>query len=742
MKRFISIIALITISISACTPNVTETLQVPTQFEVTNTLPSPQVSTTRVPDAKQEASDFLEDWREENYENMYNRLSTLSRDAITLEDFTSRYQDALSAMTAHELNYQITSSLTNPKNAQVGYAVEFKTALVGTISRNMIMNLALEDNVWKVQWEDAMILPELKGGNVLSMDITAPARGNIYDVDGSALVAQSDVVALGITPGLIGEGQDGALTSYLSRLTGLNSDYIYSLYENAGPDWYIPIGETAKSNVDRYYDALVALGGLNMNYYTSRYYFDGGGAAHITGYVQSIFPEELDEYKRNGYRGDEKVGRTGLEAWGEQALIGKKGASLYVVKPDGTVETRIATADSMPSQSIYTTVERDFQSQVEKAMEGFRGAAVVIEINTGRVLALASTPTFDPNLFDPQNYNYGWMLEEMLNPSQNRLLNRATQSAYPLGSVFKIITMAAALETGAFSKESSYFCDSTFTELPGITLYDWTVEKELPASGQLTLPEGLMRSCNPWFWHIGLSLWDLNLPNAVSDMARGFGLGEVTGIGQLPEVSGNIPNPQNQGDAVQLAIGQGTMLVTPLQVASFIAAVGNGGTLYQPQLVEKITPPEGEPTFTFEPIIKGKLPVSEENLTIIQDAMYQVVYNSRGTARPAMLGLQVPIYGKTGTAQNEPLDPHAWFAGFTKLGSENNPDIAVVVLAENSGDGSAIAAPIFRRIVELYFFGQPQRLYPWEASYYVTRTPTPSITETPGPEEPTATPEG
>ncbi len=739
MKRLASIFLLLVFLLSACKPAAVEN-PTPTMDLSTATLPSPVIYTTSTPDAKQAAQEFLEYWHLENYEGMYALLSTLSKDAISLDDFSKRYKDATASMTLTELQYQITSVLTNPRNAQLGYHVDFQTALLGTISRDMLMNLTIEENKWKVQWEEAMILPELKGGNFLSMDITAPARGNIYDIDGNALVAQSDVVALGITPGLIEDGQEGTLISYLSRLTDLNGDYIRSLYANAGPDWYIAVGETAKSNVDRYYDTLSSLGGLNMNYYTSRYYFTGGGAAHITGYVQSIFPEELDEYKRAGYRGDEKVGRTGVEAWGEQALIGKKGASLYVVKPDGTVETRIGSADSMPSQSIYTTVERDFQSEVALALEGFRGAAVVIEMDTGRVLALASSPTYDPNLFDADNYNRGWLLDGMLNPVENRLLNRATQSAYPLGSVFKIITMAAALETQTFTPQSSYYCDSTFTDLPGITLYDWTVEKELPPSGQLTLPEGLMRSCNPWFWHIGLTLWDRNLPNAVADMARGFGLGQPTGIGQLQEVAGNIPTPQNAGDAVQLAIGQGAMLVTPLQVATFIAAVGNGGTLYQPQLVEKIAPPEGDPTFEFTPIIKGKLPVSAENLKVIQDAMFTVNNSSRGTARSAMLGLQIPTFGKTGTAQNEPLDPHAWFAGYTKIGNENRPDIAVVVLAENSGDGSAIAAPIFRRIVELYFFGKPQRLYPWESSYYVTRTPTPLVTETPAP-QPTDTPE-
>jgi len=740
MKRLISLILFLTVIISACTPTSsgTPTLTVPA---LTATLPSPQINTTRSPDVKQAAQAFLNLWAEENYTEMYAMLSRLSKDAFPEDVFTKRYQDTANAMTLVDLTSEVTSALTNPRDAQVGYTVNFETSLVGTIARSMVMNLTMEDNIWKVQWEEGMILPELKGGNYLSMDISAPARGNIYDTDGNALVAQSEVVALGITPGGIGDGQHGALISYLSELTGLNPDFIRSKYEFAGPDWYIPIGETARSNVDRYYSTLSTLGGLNMNYYTSRYYFNGGVAAHITGYVQSIFPEELDEYKRMGYRGDEKVGRTGLEAWGEEVLTGKKGASLYVIRPDGSVETRIGYADSQLSQSIYTTVEEDFQAEVELAINGFRGAVVVLERDTGRVLAMASSPTFDPNLFDPNNFNSGWMLSDMLNPQENRLLNRAAQSAYPLGSVFKIITMAAALETDTFKADDVYYCGHTFTDLEGVTLYDWTYEKELPPSGDLTLSEGLMRSCNPWFYHIGLTMYQRGLTNTIAEMAREFGLGSPTGIGQIDEVAGNIPDTLNEGDSVQLAIGQASMLATPLQVATFIAAVGNGGTLYQPQLVEKIAPADGDPTFEFEPIVSGTLPVTEENLAIIQEAMRSVVANARGTARNAMLGLQIPIYGKTGTAQNPPLRPHAWFAGYTDLGNPDRPDIAVVVLAENAGEGSEIAAPIFRRVIELYYYGRPSRIYPWESSLYVTRTPTSLYTETPRPEQTEETPE-
>ena len=734
MKRLQrSLVLLMLLFLAACSnqkPSIQPTPQ------ATPSLPPPGKFTTQAPPTEPAARAYLEAWSNEDYAKMYTLLTQVSIDALTEEEFSARYRNVAAEAALSGIDTQILSVLTETRTAQVSYRITLHSVLVGDIQRETVMNLSLENGAWRVQWDDALILPELRGGNALRMDFQIPARANIYDRNNRALVAQADATALGLRPDQIDPDQEARLLDELWRLTGMRPDTIKTKYENfpPGTDWYLPLSAVSAEAVQQRERVLSGLSGLLMFPFRSRYYFEGGIAPHVVGYVSAIPAEEVEAYKRRGYRQDERVGRAGLEKWGEQYLSGKRGGALYVVDPSGLVLTKLAESAPAPAQSIHTTLDKDLQIQAQQALAGLQGAIVVLERDSGRVLAMVSSPGFDPNLFEPTNYNSGFQIEELFNPSSIPLLNRATQGQYPLGSVFKIITMAAALESGLYTAESTYDCQHTFTELHGVTLYDWTLEKELPPSGNLTLPEGLMRSCNPYFYHIGRDLYLQGFPTAVSDMARGFGLGQATGIEQVAEEEGLVPDPQSELDATNLAIGQGDFLVTPLQVADFIAAIGNGGTLYRPQVVESITPPDGEPTYTFMPEVRGGLPVSDQTLAIIQEAMVSVVENRRGTAYYIFPNFPIDIAGKTGTAQDEPRDPHAWFAGYTFSERENKPDVAVVVVVENSGEGSEYAAPIFKRILEIYFFGQPRTPYWWESQIGVTRTPTPEGTETATPE--------
>jgi penicillin-binding protein 2 len=242
----------------------------------------------------------------------------------------------------------------------------------------------------------------------------------------------------------------------------------------------------------------------------------------------------------------------------------------------------------------------------------------------------------------------------------------------------------------------------------------------------LTLQEGLMRSCNPYFWHIGNDLYSvLDRPNDIANMARAFGLGSPTGIEQLPEESGQILDPAGPVEAVNQAIGQGDVQVTPLQVARFTAAIANGGTLYRPQVVEKIQPVDGDPVLVFKPEANGTLPLRAENLDILKEAMFMVT-GTTGTAYNNIRGLQFSVAGKTGTAESGSGLPHAWFAGFTNNPATGLPDIAIAVIVENIGQGSDYGVPIFRAMVETYYYGSPQRpFYDFGQIGFPPYTPTP-----------------
>ena len=723
MKHLWQTTIVLLLLLSACTNTVNPAIT-PTGEPSPDVLPTPRIETTPMPDASQTVLDYLEKWNESDYTGMYAMLSPTSRDAVSEEDFSKAHTDAAVSLSLNGMDYGILTALVNANSAKVGYKVVFETVFFGSLVRQMEMELIASEGKWLIQWDSGLIMPELSGGKKLALSLTPPSRGVIYDNDGDVIANQTEAIAIGVVPNEIGEGQEGNLAAILAVMTGIPANIIRdSIYSGGGA--YVPIGEVSLQTYEARASYLNSFTGVAINPYTSRYYFNGGVSPQVIGYLLSISPEQYEDFRRKGYAGDEKIGAAGIEKWGEEYLRGRPAADLYVVNADGTYDTAVGKSEAEPAYNIYTTIDKDFQILVQKALLGFTGAIVVLERDTGRVLAMASSPNFDPNYFTPQNYNSQWALQDLVTDEGRPLWNRAAQSAYPLGSVFKLVTTAAALESGLFTPTSRYDCVSQYTELPGFVGNDWTYDKELPPSGNLTLVEGIMRSCNPWFYHLGLELYRQMGDAYLADWAREFGFGSATGIDAVAEAVGQINNPTSEGAAVQMGIGQGDMLVTPLQVANMLAAIGNGGTLYRPQVIEKITNIDGEIIDQFQPEVLNEIPVSDETLDAIKLGMEAVVRDQRGTAYRRFLGMRAPVYCKTGTATTSVEDPHSWFAGFTDGNNPDRPDIAIAVILEYAGDGSQYAAPVFRRVVEAYFSGEVYTQFWWEWDIYVTRTPEP-----------------
>ena len=711
-------------------------------LDPTNTLPPPQVLTTSVPPVQETVAKYLNLWQAADYEAMYAMLTSASRAEISLEDFSKRYQDVLNETASNEVKTSLSTATGSAETAAASYSVTLPSAIFGDLSRESQMNLVYENGEWRVAWDATIILPELAGGNTLKMDRELQPRAAIYDRNGAVLAAQVQAASIGIWTDFVDLGDTRGLLSLLSTMTQYRADTIRGMIEVSYPGSYLALGEVPLDEDPRRLNQLRDYGAVVVSEYASRLYYRGGIGPHIVGYVSALQEEEVSQYQQLGYPPNARVGRKGIEQWGENILAGKPGGALYVFDAQGKPLSQLGATPSQAGQSITTTLDADLQAEAQKAMSVFSGAIVVMERETGRVLAMVSTPGFNPNAYEFENYNWNTLLNEIVNNPKSPQFNRATNGQYPLGSVFKVVTMAAALESERFTAESEYDCQYVFDELGNFPRYDWTWDHfqedgKTKPSGLLTLPQGLIRSCNPWFWHIGLDLFDEGLTTAISDMSKGFGLGAETGIEVVDEEPGVIPDPGSQVDAVNLAIGQGDMLVTPLQVARFMAAMGNGGTLYRPQVIESINNADGSATFTFQPEVQGELPLSPENLLIITEAMKGVTSSKSpmGTAYLVFAGFDVPIAGKTGSATAPEGESHAWFAGYTYANQAEKPDIAVAVIAENSGEGSEIAAPIFRRIIELYFYGRAIRLYPWEAAIDVTRSPTVPITDTPTPQQ-------
>jgi len=429
-------------------------------------------------------------------------------------------------------------------------------------------------------------------------------------------------------------------------------------------------------------------------------------AGQVIGYVSQVTAQDLETLAADGYRAGDVVGRSGLEFGAEDLLRGTPGWSLVAVKPDGD-ESVLYRTEMVPGADVSTTIRPGIQLAAQQALSGHAdGATAVIDPRSGDVWALASQPAFNPNAMTLGTTLGGQPLSA---PGEGAIFDKAVLGAYPAGSSFKPFTLAAALMTGVVTPASTRTCPPTW-QYGDFTFHNY---KDHTLPGQVSLSQAMAFSCNTTYMPLAYDVYTVN-ETALTDLLKDFGFGAPTGIGYLVEESGIVPDEawlreNGRGgfsgfEQVQIAIGQGAFLGTPLQLANAFAAIGNGGTLWQPRIITTATLPDGTIVKEVEPTVAHEIPVSDADLAYVTDTLQAVVTLPYGTGTAAFAGFGIPVAGKSGTAENGTPDPHAWFPAYAPA---DDPQIAVATLLPyiRLGTGGTDAAPLVRQVMARYFSG-------------------------------------
>jgi penicillin-binding protein 2 len=386
-----------------------------------------------------------------------------------------------------------------------------------------------------------------------------------------------------------------------------------------------------------------------------------------------------------GYRLSDNLGRAGVEKMREDDLRGKRGGRVVERNyKQGSEEVLLEVASKAGAQ-IRLNLDLHLQAVAEKELGNRPSAVVVMNVEDGAVLVMASRPGYDPTAFSPPRNNA--KVKQLLADENKPLINRTTQGCYPLGSVFKLVTAIAGMETGRITRDSTSGCIG-FHEVGGRQFKCW----KTVGHGQLRLEQAIQQSCNVFFYKLA----EKTGPKPIAMWGEKLGYGSRTGVDMPHERSGLLPSPSNikrhwtGGDTLNLCIGQGSVQVTPLQVARCIAAIANGGYLVTPRVMEST------------PIVRKKVEIRSRTLDVVRNGMWMVVNTAWGTG-VAACQRNVDVAGKTATAEVQGKKDHAWFAAF---GPYRKPEICIAVIVEHGGKGGHTAAPIAGEVLKEYFKGR------------------------------------
>ena len=548
-------------------------------------------------------------------------------------------------------------------------------------------------------------------------EVAAP-RGDILDRNGKELVTNRPSFNV-----VLVREDSNDIDGLLKRLSVVLKEDVAVLWERIrdaeSKQKHIPV--RLKENLS--WDTLAYLEthnndfpGIRIEVFPSRFYHYGDIAAHIIGYLGEISKQDLEEADSELYRGGDLVGKMGLEKLREKELRGEKGSDSSEVNARGFEQQLLTHVEPAPGNDVRLTLDVELQQVAEEAMDVDErsGAVVAMEVKTGRLLVLASTPRLHLADFEGGISQKNW--NALRDNPKHPLINKVLQAMYPPGSTYKMVTALAGLSRGIITKDTTFFCPGHISY--GNRRYNcW----KKGGHGTVDLKRAISESCDVYFYQVGMRVG----VDALAEYANKLGLGRKTNVELEYEKSGLIPTKEwkkkkygvkwQDGETLSLAIGQGFNLVTPLQLCQMTATIANGGKRYLPQLVDSVADADGKALESFTPKLESEILEDEKKyLALIREGMTEVVQGARGTARVVRIE-GVNIGGKTGTAQVVRLEQYKHLkeedipykyrdhALFTCFAPAEDPEIAVTVIVEHGLHGGSSAAPVAKAVLQKYF---------------------------------------
>ena len=623
---------------------------------------------------------YVKLWNEQKFDNMYSLLSKASKNNVSKEDFSDRYEKIYQDINVENLNIKVKEKEFSDKELEKGkVSIPFQLTMNTMAGEIKFDHKAIlvkekqgkdEEEQWYVQWDTTYIFPDLEEGDKVRISTSTGKRGEIFDRNGIPLAMNGSAIEIGIVPEQI-VGKEATVKQQLAQLLDVSVEYIDAKLSEqwVQPHYFVPIKKVAKSNTDLVQKA-VSIDGVMAQDVPEREYPFAEKTAHLIGYISHVTAEDLEKNEGKGYTENDKIGRRGLEQLFEDRLRAKNGAKIYIEKADGA-ELTLAEKEAEDGETIHLTIDALLQQTMYEQMKEDSGTAAAIHPVTGEILALISTPSFDPNDFilgiSDKKY------KELEENKEKPLINRFAASFVP-GSSLKPIVAAIGLENGSIDPNKKLSIKGKQWKPDDPKWGNYSITRVNGNISSVNLHDALIYSDNIYFAMMGLEMGAEKLEEGLKQ----FGFGDESIEWPYPVTVSQISNSGKLAEGTQLAdtsYGQGEVLMNILHLATSYTPFVNNGDMILPVL-EK-----GKE----KKILKEKL-ISPENVQIIAEGLKDVVANPGGSAHSAYMK-DLVLAGKTGTAElKSNLDEKGQENGFFVAYNVDQPNLLIAMMIENVQD--------------------------------------------------------